>query len=260
MAWVSWNGATEVTTWRFHVANDVRGPWLEAGTWARTGYETEANLSEDSMLGAALQSVAFPRFVSVTALDSSGATLPYGETLVQTFVPRPRIRRLFCTDTGCFEAKGFDYDPKLGCGETCAQSVVPQLMVLIILVVILEVMDFLYERLGGNWSRGSWQKHRRAPSTLWDLGMQTAETAYKAVSSAPAEEDSNGFVNGEGSKYPKSPVPPPYVEEVPLGSRATLGTESFRPTNGHARVHSITSRPGFQRTTTPGHHLSGSGG
>lgn len=149
MAWVSWNGATEVASWRFHISNKEIGPWFIAGIWPRNGYETEAKLSDDSLMGSALQSVAFPRYVSVQALDANSEVLDYGEQIVETFVP-PKKMHKHCTAKGCFEDKGFDYDLRFGIARICTQSFVPQYLVLVFLVIVLEAMDHTYHRLSAN--------------------------------------------------------------------------------------------------------------
>lgn len=43
--WVSWNGATEVQSWRFAVADNLNGPWAPAGTWPKAGFETLIDLT-----------------------------------------------------------------------------------------------------------------------------------------------------------------------------------------------------------------------
>lgn len=155
MAWVSWNGATDVRTWRFFIANHPDGPWVRAGNRPRTGYETEANLSEESLLGLALQRVTFPRYVSVQALDDHGDVLPNGEQVVETFVPRPKMRKNYCTATGCFEDKGFDYDLKLSCGKSCNSSLVPQFLALVLIIFIFEYLDSCFRAVMGMYNSRS---------------------------------------------------------------------------------------------------------
>ena len=61
VAYVSWNGATEVASWRFMGVSD--GAWAEMGTLARTGFETVLTIAGvwDN--------------VTATALDASGQIL-----------------------------------------------------------------------------------------------------------------------------------------------------------------------------------------
>jgi len=89
-AHVSWNGATEVSAWRFYVSRNSVGPWDEItpastdgstnldSVWVKTGFETRVLLK-------AAGSLIF-KFVYAEALDKRGRVL--GRTLpVMTFVP-----------------------------------------------------------------------------------------------------------------------------------------------------------------------------
>lgn len=62
--YASWNGATEVASWRF-LAGDDRGSLEPAGEVPRTGFETKLDLPAD----------ADPAYVAVEALDSDGRVL-----------------------------------------------------------------------------------------------------------------------------------------------------------------------------------------
>jgi len=101
-AYVSWNGATEVTTWRFHTSASAVGPWEEVkpavgsaegspAGWAKTGFETTALLSK------AGERIA--RFVYAEALDMDRQVLR--RTLpVMAFVPNSTLAP-FCDDAAC---------------------------------------------------------------------------------------------------------------------------------------------------------------
>lgn len=156
IAWVSWNGATEVRTWRFSVSNYPTGPWWAAGTFPRTGFETTADLSQGT-LSSTLKHITFPRYVLVEGLDANDDVLPNGEQIAETFVPQPNIREKFCDADGCFGKENFEYDPKLSCAVTCGRSLLPQFIVLIFLFVVLEMGDSAYQRLCAQWTKAGWR-------------------------------------------------------------------------------------------------------
>jgi len=124
MAYISWNGATEVSHYRFHISPlSSRGPWLPAGSIPRSGFETAANLTaliagtpsgyalalfhksrgggsgsgSGSGLGAGGN---FAPYVSVQALDARGKVI--GSTTAQTWVPSEEVRvSANCNELGC---------------------------------------------------------------------------------------------------------------------------------------------------------------
>ena len=103
-AYVSWNGATEVRTWRFFVGNTTDGPWQFAGTFPKSGFETKARLQP----GAATP------WVSVEALDVDDNVI--GEAYAKTFIPSWSARSE-CSEDGCVD--GFEYVETNSCGDRC---------------------------------------------------------------------------------------------------------------------------------------------
>lgn len=96
VAYVSWNGATEVRFWRFYRSSfSGYGPWIPAGTVRKSGFETKFYLK--GIFGSA---APFAESVKVQALDVKGNVL--GETISKTFVPGDVIKGS-CSSEGCFE-------------------------------------------------------------------------------------------------------------------------------------------------------------
>lgn len=88
MFWyVSWNGATEVRTWRFHASESRDGPWETITEVEKNGFETI--YPHDDSYG----------FGYAEALDKDGLVL--GTTEVQaTFTPNEQLRQ-YCDDLAC---------------------------------------------------------------------------------------------------------------------------------------------------------------
>ncbi|KIW87636.1 uncharacterized protein Z519_11610 [Cladophialophora bantiana CBS 173.52] len=87
MVYVSWNGATEVKSWRFYGGESKQGPWEEIKTVPKNGFETISRLD-----GAYTYSYA-------EALDKDGQIL--GTSAVQaTFIPNEQLRE-YCDDIAC---------------------------------------------------------------------------------------------------------------------------------------------------------------
>lgn len=83
---MSWNGATEVATWRVYggsttitTPNDGEINWTELGTYPRNGFETSALIESTSSLPP-------PLVVKVEALAADGNVLGQSEA-ARTFVP-----------------------------------------------------------------------------------------------------------------------------------------------------------------------------
>lgn len=87
MLYASWNGATEVKRWTFYTSNSKSGPWLNAATVAKNGYETVFRLS------------SFYAYTYAEAIDSSGTLLGTSD-IQRTFVPSPALRP-HCDDLAC---------------------------------------------------------------------------------------------------------------------------------------------------------------
>lgn len=146
MAYVSWNGATEVAAWRFYVSTTSQtGPWLPAGTFPKTGFETKANLTGSVFGGFS----AFAPFVSVEALNENGVVL--GSVSTDTFVPSPAYEDA-CDAEGCGgEGSYFKYRPDQSCASsTCGVNLIPAVIVFILVVIGIESLVYLAD---GWWDR-----------------------------------------------------------------------------------------------------------
>ena len=105
VVYASWNGATEVRSWRFSASyTGAHGPWLQAGTYPKTGFETNATLSSIEKYKTSLY--PFPRHARVEALDVNGEVL--GSTVAPTFVPPIEVYDN-CDMYHCFEPPRFDH-------------------------------------------------------------------------------------------------------------------------------------------------------
>lgn len=104
-AYVSWNGATEVSWWRIYTSAYIAGPFqkLAIGDVTKTGFETSVIISEAQPA----------RYAYVEGLDLAGNVLGTSRT-VEAFVPALSVTTN-CTDTQC--GPGFRYVPSNG--QTC---------------------------------------------------------------------------------------------------------------------------------------------
>lgn len=86
--YVSWNGATEVKSWRFYGADSKTGPWEELSTVPKNGFETM--YAHDH---------AVYKFAYVEALDKTDKVL--GQSAVQsTFIPNVKLLD-YCDNLAC---------------------------------------------------------------------------------------------------------------------------------------------------------------
>jgi len=85
--WVSWNGATEVRSWNLYIGNSASGPWKYSGNVQKSGFETEAYLSQGV------------EWSFTEAVDGKGRALERS-AIVRTFVPSEKLRP-WCDDRGC---------------------------------------------------------------------------------------------------------------------------------------------------------------
>jgi len=91
--YVSWNGATQVTQWRFWTANSKNGTYTAQPTAAKSGFETM------------WKAPSFAPYVYAEALDFSGRSLSKSLP-VRTFLPGP-VLASFCGDANCNVATGY---------------------------------------------------------------------------------------------------------------------------------------------------------
>lgn len=131
-AYVSWNGATEVKQWRFSTAAASAGPWHMAGTFNKTGFETQARLEND-----------IAPYVKAEALDTDEKVL--GSATEATFVPTNADEHN-CHEEGCGD--GFDYYAATGAQCTRRSTLTSYLAsaaILIATLVTIECTTFVVE-------------------------------------------------------------------------------------------------------------------
>ena len=85
--YVSWNGATEVASWKFYAAEESTGPFELVGNATKTGFETE-------FFAAGVSTWAYAE-----ALDADGRALERS-VIQRTFVPSPGLVD-YCDSRGC---------------------------------------------------------------------------------------------------------------------------------------------------------------
>lgn len=85
--WVSWNGATEVRTWRFYGSDAVDGQFSLLGNASWAGFET------------AFTAPGYQAWVVAEALDGTGNSLRKSSAL-RTLVPSAALA-MVCDDTSC---------------------------------------------------------------------------------------------------------------------------------------------------------------
>ena len=108
--YVSWNGATEVRSWRFHVSDDLEGPFTPLNVIQKTGFETKHKAS------------AFFKYAYAEALAEDGSVLDKS-VVMETFVPSEKLAEA-CSEDGCPSA-ATDQPPKQK--EQEAQKPLPKL-------------------------------------------------------------------------------------------------------------------------------------
>ena len=138
-SYVSWNGATEVKSWKFYTSNFRQGPWLWTGTVPKDGFETAVDMSHD--IRDAL--MPFTRYVSVEALDDDGSVL--GSAIVETFVPSVR-NAPHCSEDGC-EPAGFSYTRANSCAVRCGRNFIPAIFSAVLLFLSLEFLISISQHL-----------------------------------------------------------------------------------------------------------------
>lgn len=144
VAYVSWNGATEVRTWRFYVSvsSDI-GPWIPAGSKAKVGFETEAVLLDGTIRRRI--PLPFVKYVLVQALDSKGRVL--GEATAETFVPGYPANENMCDARGCFQPERFSYGPEYNSAGLCGASRAPGWIAFPFVLLMIETSVWLWRLL-----------------------------------------------------------------------------------------------------------------
>lgn len=105
VAYVSWNGATEVARWRFSLSDAQDGPWTEISTAERSTFETRAHLLNE-----------FFAWVRVEALDSGEEVL--GSQIARTFVPSEQALQ-GCDMYGCSDGAFTAYADTFNVAHLC---------------------------------------------------------------------------------------------------------------------------------------------
>jgi hypothetical protein len=136
---MSWNGATEVRAWQLYTSSKSQdGPWTAAGTYNKTGFETEVDLSE---ISGRLDATVSP-YVHAVALDAAG--LAIGNVTAMTFVPA--ADNADCDARGC-RVHATAYDESLNTAASCFRasqvptqrtSPLPNILVLLLLITCIE--------------------------------------------------------------------------------------------------------------------------
>lgn len=138
MVYVSWNGATEVKSWRFHTSViGEYGPWVPAGTYPKKGFETRIHLKS-----LAVSKLQFASHVSVEALDADGHVL--ATSYNKTWVPRPRLLER-CDNDGCFKPERFIYTESFSGASSCGQSnlrYIPAIIILFLVILMIESIEY----------------------------------------------------------------------------------------------------------------------
>jgi len=131
IAYVSWNGATEVARWRFLIS-ERPGHWIEAGIFEKREFETRAHLAD-----------RFYPFVNVEAMDKFGHVI--GQVKTSTFVPNMTLVGEQCDYNGCWNGTTVDYPLEYSCAEACWTTHRTDTgLGLICLIIVVEIVAFLY--------------------------------------------------------------------------------------------------------------------
>lgn len=149
IVYASWNGATEVKSWQFHVSvTDTIGPWIPAGKFPKTGFETEVSLL-DNKIGRRLP---FVRWVTAQALDAKGRILR--EIVAKTFVPNLDKMGGTCNEEGC--THGYEYPGSESVAEQCSTStlayLVPGLFAMWLVFFAIEALELFKNRALDRWT------------------------------------------------------------------------------------------------------------
>ncbi|KAH8696751.1 ASST-domain-containing protein [Talaromyces proteolyticus] len=104
--YISWNGATQIKTWRFYGAQNRTGPYTLLSEVSKRGFETSYTHG------------AFYPWTYAEAVDEKGNVLGLSSDKF-TFVPSPGLRD-FCTDQLCENTNQYGLP-----GEEGAQPIVP---------------------------------------------------------------------------------------------------------------------------------------
>jgi len=204
-AYVSWNGATEVTGWQIRGSRSTsHGPWKTLAVVAKDGFETHINFTDLAVAndGAAVETVTAYPYIYATALDSAGKVLAHSEVM-HTFIPNATISRKKCNETACHNLKWFDYDATWSIGQQ-VELEIPRdgyscIWPLLFLALIVELIVWRWLRLGWSFSLRVADR-RESQGRGWDDGEKLPfNTVYDNMSSGGDEEHGRtGFLTVPG--------------------------------------------------------------
>lgn len=140
-AYASWNGATEVRSYRFYSSWGTHlGPWHETGVFKKNGFETFANLSTT----ASPSYETYAPYVYIEALDHYGQVLDKSN-VVHTFVPRNATvaRKFHCNETMCGK-RYFRFEESWSCGASCPRTHVVAMYVIVLGICLVELLNWVF--------------------------------------------------------------------------------------------------------------------
>ena len=103
VCYVSWNGATEVHSWRFYTSASKAGPFVSAGICPKSGFETNCTLPD------------YSSWVMAEGLATNGSSLR-NSSIVATWSPGPALAAL-CSDMDCPSLPSPQVEDGNGIGE-----------------------------------------------------------------------------------------------------------------------------------------------
>ncbi|KAJ9665970.1 hypothetical protein H2201_003881 [Coniosporium apollinis] len=87
VSYVSWNGATEVHSWKFYAGNTAKGPWKMISNAIKAGFETSTRIPE------------VYNYTFAEAIDRHGRQMRRS-SIVRTFIPSAALSAS-CDNSGC---------------------------------------------------------------------------------------------------------------------------------------------------------------
>lgn len=144
-AYISWNGATEVQSWRLYSSWGTRhGPWHEVGTFEKTAFETFANIS---LTAKTPEYALYAPYMRADALGQDGEVLGTSG-VAHTFVPKNDTVawKFGCNETMCGEMY-FRFEEQYSCGAGCTRSHLAAMYVMIIGICLVEVLTWCYHEM-----------------------------------------------------------------------------------------------------------------
>jgi len=224
-AYVSWNGATEVKAWRFHVSESTsHGPWKTLATVPKSGFETFVNFTaltafQASSNGRLERITAYP-YMYATALDSAGYTLAH-TAVTHAFIPNATISKKKCNETACHDLKWFEYDASWSIGHTVQRNHSAGIWALLLFIAAIELIAWVAVEWGwGNVMVMSQRLRGRGGSEgarEWD-GAEKLPFFSRGAADEDEDED-EGKLQGKVSYLKARPV----IDRTPSGPSVQSG-------------------------------------